>query len=186
MKLLVAGGCGFTGNNFVHCTLDKLPGYQIVNLDKFTYAGNAANLKDVEDNRNYSFLQEDICDSQIVNQIVKETDYVAHFAAESHVDRSIEDGSVSVRTNVLGKNTLLQSALAHNIKKFVHVSSDKVYGSVMEGSFTETDNINPSSLYSSCKAGYDLLTIGFMLKIRKARFLLFSQGQQTGENKLET
>lgn len=157
MRLLVTGGCGFIGSNFIHYMLKKYPNYQIVNLDKLTYAGNPANLKDIESNPNYSFVQGDICDSQVVNEVMKKVDCVVHFAAESHVDRSIEDGSVFVRTNVLGTNTLLQSALAHNIKKFIHVSTDEVYGSTMEGSFTEKDNLNPSSPYSSSKAGSDLL-----------------------------
>jgi dTDP-glucose 4,6-dehydratase len=157
MRLLVTGGCGFIGSNFIHYMLKEYPNYQIVNLDKLTYAGNPANLKEIESNPNYSFVQGDICDSQVVNEVMKKVDCVVHFAAESHVDRSIEDGSVFVRTNVLGTNTLLQSALAHNIKKFIHVSTDEVYGSTMEGSFTEKDNLNPSSPYSSSKAGSDLL-----------------------------
>jgi len=161
MRLLVTGGCGFIGSNFIHRMLEKYPTYQIVNLDKLTYAGNPANLKDIEDNPNYSFVQGDICDSRVVNEVMKGIDYVVHFAAESHVDRSIEDGSVFVITNVLGTNTLLQSALAHNIKKFIHISTDEVYGSIKEGSFTETDNLNPSSPYSSSKAGSDLLAMSY-------------------------
>jgi dTDP-glucose 4,6-dehydratase len=161
MRLLVTGGCGFIGSNFIHYMLDKYPNYQIVNLDKLTYAGNPANLKDIENNPNYSFVKGDICDPDIVNEAMKKTDQVVHFAAESHVDRSIEDGSVFVRTNVLGTNTLLQSALANNIKKFIHISTDEVYGSIKEGSFTEKDNLNPSSPYSSSKAGSDLLAMSY-------------------------
>ena len=157
LKLLVTGGCGFIGSNFIRYMLEKYPDYQIVNLDKLTYAGNPANLKDIENNPNYSFVKGDICDPVIVNEVMKTADQVVHFAAESHVDRSIEDGSVFVMTNVLGTNTLLQSALANNIKKFIHISTDEVYGSTMEGSFTETDNLEPSSPYSSSKAGSDLL-----------------------------
>lgn len=161
MKLLVTGGCGFIGSNFIRYMLKKYPDYQIVNLDKLTYAGNQANLKDLENNPNYSFVKGDICDPVIVNEVMKTADQVIHFAAESHVDRSIDDGSVFVRTNVLGTNTLLQSALANEIKKFVHVSTDEVYGSIKEGSFTETDNLNPSSPYSSSKAGSDLLAMSY-------------------------
>ena len=161
MKLLVTGGCGFIGSNFIHYMLEKYPNCQIVNLDKLTYAGNQANLKDLENNPNYSFVKGDICDPVIVNEVMKTADQVIHFAAESHVDRSIDDGSVFVRTNVLGTNTLLQSALANEIKKFVHVSTDEVYGSIKEGSFTETDNLNPSSPYSSSKAGSDLLAMSY-------------------------
>ncbi len=161
MKLLVTGGCGFIGSNFIHYMMEKYPNYQIVNLDKLTYAGNPANLKDIENNPNYSFVQGDICDSEVVSKVMNEVDQVVHFAAESHVDRSIEDGSVFVRTNVLGTNTLLQSALAHNVKRFIHVSTDEVYGSIKEGSFTEKDNLNPSSPYSSSKAGSDLLALSY-------------------------
>lgn len=161
LKLLVTGGCGFIGSNFIRYMLKKYPDYQIVNLDKLTYAGNPANLKDIENNPNYSFVKGDICDPVVVSEVMKTADQVVHFAAESHVDRSIEDGSVFVRTNVLGTNTLLQSALANKIKKFIHVSTDEVYGSTMEGSFTETDKLNPSSPYSSSKAGSDLLAMSY-------------------------
>jgi dTDP-glucose 4,6-dehydratase len=141
--------------------MQKYPDYQIMNLDKLTYAGNPVNLKDLENNPNYSFVQGDICDSCIVHKIMKKMNHVVHFAAESHVDRSIEDGSVFVKTNVLGTNTLLQSALANKIKKIIHVSTDEVYGSIKEGSFTEKDNLNPSSPYSSSKAGSDLLALSY-------------------------
>jgi dTDP-glucose 4,6-dehydratase len=161
LKLLVTGGYGFIGSNFIRYMLGKYPDYQVVNLDKLTYAGNPANLKDIENYSNYSFVKGDICDTIIVNETMKEVDQVVHFAAESHVDRSIEDGSVFVRTNVLGTNTLLQSALANNIRKFIHVSTDEVYGSIKEGSFTEKDNLNPSSPYSSSKAGSDLLAMSY-------------------------
>lgn len=157
LKLLVTGGCGFIGSNFIHYMLDKYPDYKIVNLDKLTYAGNPENLKDIQNNPNYSFVKSDICDPALANEVMKSVDHVVHFAAESHVDRSIKDGSVFVRTNVLGTNTLLQSALSYDIKKFVHISTDEVYGSIEAGSFTETDPLNPSSPYSSSKAGSDLL-----------------------------
>ncbi len=141
--------------------LEKYPHDRIINLDKLTYAGNPANLKDIENNPNYSFVKGDICDPAVVNEVMKNVDQVVHFAAESHVDRSIEDGSVFVRTNVLGTNTLLQSALANDIMKFIHVSTDEVYGSIKEGSFIEKDNLNPSSPYSSSKAGSDLLAMSY-------------------------
>lgn len=163
MKLLVTGGCGFIGSNFIRHMLKKYPNYQIVNLDKLTYAGNPSNLKDIENNLNYSFVKGDICDAVIVNDLMSKVDHVVHFAAESHVDRSIEDGSVFVRTNVLGTNNLLQSALANGIKKFIHVSTDEVYGSIKEGCFTEKDNLNPSSPYSSSKAGSDLLAMSYYI-----------------------
>lgn len=163
MKLLVTGGCGFIGSNFIRHMLNKYPDYEIANLDKLTYAGNLDNLLDLEDNPNYSFIQGDICDPQIVNKLMKSVDHVVHFAAESHVDRSIEDGSVFVETNVLGTNTLLQSALEYKIKKFVHISTDEVYGSTKSGSFKETDILTPSSPYSSSKAGSDLLAQSYYI-----------------------
>ncbi len=137
--------------------LEKYLDYKIINLDKLTYAGNPDNLKDVENNSNYSFVCGDICNPDVVNKIMQRVDHVVHFAAESHVDRSIEDGSIFVRTNVLGTHTLLESALKHNIKRFVHISTDEVYGSILDGSFKETDILTPSSPYSSSKAGSDLL-----------------------------
>ena len=157
MNILVTGGSGFIGSNFIRHMLDKYPDHRIINLDKLTYAGNPDNLKDVEDNPNYSFVRGDICDPDIVNEVMQQVGQVVHFAAESHVDRSIDDGSVFVRTNVLGTYTLLESALKHDIKRFVHVSTDEVYGSINEGSFKETDMLVPSSPYSSSKAGSDLL-----------------------------
>jgi len=156
-NLLVTGGSGFIGSNFIRHMLGKYPDYKIINLDKITYAGNPDNLKDVENNQNYSFVCGDICDPDVVNKVMQKVDHVVHFAAESHVDRSIEDGSVFVRTNVLGTHTLLESALKHNIKRFVHISTDEVYGSILDGSFKETDILTPSSPYSSSKAGSDLL-----------------------------
>ncbi|WP_440953181.1 dTDP-glucose 4,6-dehydratase [Methanococcoides sp. FTZ1] len=163
MKLLVTGGCGFIGSNFIHYMLEKYPDYEIINLDKLTYAGNLENLKDVVDNLNYSFVKGDICDPVIVNEVMKTVDYVVHFAAESHVDRSIEDGSVFVSTNVLGTNNLLQSALANDVQRFIHISTDEVYGSTKEGSFVEEDMLNPSSPYSSSKAGSDLLAMSYYI-----------------------
>jgi len=156
-NLLVIGGSGFIGSNFIRHMLGKYPDYKIINLDKMTYAGNPDNLKDVENNLNYSFVCGDICDPDVVNKVMQRVDHLVNFAAESHVDRSIEDGSVFVRTNVLGTHTLLESALKHNIKRFVHISTDEVYGSILDGSFKETDILTPSSPYSSSKAGSDLL-----------------------------
>ena len=163
MNLLVTGGCGFIGSNFIRHMLEKYPDYQIINLDKLTYAGNPDNLKDIENNPNYSFVHGDICDPGVVNEVMQKVDHVVHFAAESHVDRSIEDGAVFVRTNVLGTHTLLESALKHGIKRFVQISTDEVYGSRNEGSFKETDILTPSSPYSSSKAGSDLLAQSYYI-----------------------
>ncbi len=163
MNLLVTGGSGFIGSNFIRHMLEKYPNYRIINLDKLTYAGNPDNLKDIENNPNYSFVHGDICNPDIVNEVIQKVDTVVHFAAESHVDRSIDDGSVFVRTNVLGTYTLLESALKHDIKRFVHVSTDEVYGSINEGSFKESDMLVPSSPYSSSKAGSDLLAQSYYI-----------------------
>jgi dTDP-glucose 4,6-dehydratase len=158
---MVTGGSGFIGSNFIHHVLEKYTDYEILNLDKLTYAGNPDNLKDVEKNPNYKFIKGDICDYDIVNKAMSSVNQVVHFAAESHVDRSIEDGDIFVKTNVLGTHTLLQCALENKIDKFVHVSTDEVYGSIKEGSFTETDILTPSSPYSSSKAGSDLLALSY-------------------------
>lgn len=164
-KLLVTGGSGFIGSNFIRYMLNEHPEMNIINLDVLTYAGNPANLQDIQDNSRYTFIQGDICDSAVVLQVLKDhqIDTIVHFAAESHVDRSIDDGSTFVRTNVLGTFTLLDKALQQNITKFVHVSTDEVYGSIKEGSFTEADNLLPSSPYSASKAGSDLLALSFYI-----------------------
>ncbi len=161
MKLLVTGGSGFIGCNFIRHMIAKYPAYDIVNLDKLTYAGNPDNLKDLETSPRYTFIKGDICDPSAVDKAMKGVDQVVHFAAESHVDRSIADSSAFIRTNVLGTHTMLEGALKHNIKKFVHISTDEVYGSIMKGSFVETDILTPSSPYSSSKAGSDLLALSY-------------------------
>ena len=161
MKLLVTGGSGFIGCNFIRHMISKYPAYDIINLDKLTYAGNPDNLRDLEKSPRYTFIKGDICDPSIVDHAMKNADQVVHFAAESHVDRSIADSSAFIRTNVLGTHTLLEGALKHKIKKFVHISTDEVYGSIMNGSFKETDILTPSSPYSSSKAGSDLLALSY-------------------------
>ena len=163
MRILVTGGCGFIGSNFIRHMLNKYQDHSIINLDKLTYAGNPDNLKDIEKNSNYSFVRGDICDNAVVDKVMQKVDTVIHFAAESHVDRSIDDASAFVRTNVLGTFVLLDSALKNNIKRFVHVSTDEVYGSISKGSFKETDILTPSSPYSSSKAGSDLLAQSYYI-----------------------
>ena len=165
MNVLVTGGSGFIGSNFVRYMLNKHHDATIINLDKLTYAGNPDNLKDVENNPNYSFVLGDICDQNIVDKVMEEgqIDHIVHFAAESHVDRSIVDGSAFVRTNLLGTYTLLDAALQSGIERFIHISTDEVYGSTIEGSFKETDILNPSSPYSSSKAGSDLLARSYRM-----------------------
>jgi len=163
LNILVTGGLGFIGSNFIRHILEKYEDYSIVNLDKQTYAGNPENLKDIEKNPNYSFIRGDICDPMLVDSIMEKVDHVVHFAAESHVDRSIEDASVFVITNVLGTFTLLESARKYKVRRFIHISTDEVYGSRERGSFKEKDILTPSSPYSSSKAGSDLLAQSYYI-----------------------
>ena len=162
MKILVTGGAGFIGSNYIRMIFKRYPDIEIINFDKLTYAGNPDNLRDISAS-GYTFIKGDICDPYAVNKAMEGVDTVVHFAAESHVDRSIDDGSVFVRTNVLGTNTLLNCALQLDIKKFIHVSTDEVYGSIEEGSFVEGDPLEPSSPYSSSKAGSDLLAMSYYI-----------------------
>lgn len=165
MRILVTGGLGFIGSNFIRQMLEEHPDDSIVNLDKVTYAGNPENLKDIVGDPRYTFVRGDICDPELVGSVFREhpIDAVVHFAAESHVDRSIEDASVFVRTNVLGTHVLLEAALSRGVKRFIHVSTDEVYGSIRSGSFRETDNLNPSSPYSASKAASDLLARSYYI-----------------------
>lgn len=159
MKLLVTGGAGFIGSNFILYMMQQHPDYKIVNLDALTYAGNLENLKSVEQEANYSFVQADIANKNAVDQIFQEgIDVVVNFAAESHVDRSILEPEVFVNTNVLGTQVLLDAAKKYGVTKFVQVSTDEVYGSLGEtGLFSETTPLAPNSPYSASKAGGDLL-----------------------------
>ncbi|HYM64875.1 MAG TPA: dTDP-glucose 4,6-dehydratase [Candidatus Sulfotelmatobacter sp.] len=160
MKLLVTGGAGFIGSNFILYWLKKYPEDSIVNLDKLTYAGNLENLKDVEENKNYKFIHGDICDKEIVNKSMNGIDVVVHFAAESHVDRSILNSEDFIKTNVLGTHTLLEASLKNNVKRFHHVSTDEVYGSLdldEKNIFNERTNYSPRSPYSASKASSDHL-----------------------------
>lgn len=159
MRVLVTGGAGFIGSNFVHYMLDRYPSYQITNLDALTYAGNLENLRFIQENNNYTFVKGDITNSELVNSLFEQgVDKVVHFAAESHVDRSILEPDIFVKTNVLGTQVLLEAARKFEVKKFVHVSTDEVYGTLGEtGLFTEETPLSPNSPYSASKAGSDLL-----------------------------
>ena len=161
MKLLVTGGAGFIGSNFVRMALtDKFPDFnveQLTVLDLLTYAGDEENLKPVASDKRYKFVKGDIRDLELAKKLMQDADQVVHFAAESHVDRSIEGGSEFVSTNVMGTQVLLDAARTTNIKRFVHVSTDEVYGSISEGSWPEDHPLLPNSPYSASKAGSDLL-----------------------------
>jgi dTDP-glucose 4,6-dehydratase len=159
MKLLVTGGAGFIGSNFIRYWLNEYPDDSIVNLDNLTYAGNLENLVDLENSSSYSLVRGDICDPGLVNDVMQMTDMVVHFAAESHVDRSIKDASDFIRTNVEGTRVLLDAALKNGKKRFHHVSTDEVYGSLalMDAKFNERTAYDPRSPYSASKAASDHL-----------------------------
>ncbi|MCI5888872.1 MAG: dTDP-glucose 4,6-dehydratase [Brachyspira sp.] len=156
--ILVTGGAGFIGNCFIRHMLQKYSNYKIINLDALTYAGNLENLYDVKDNPNYEFVNGDICDKDLVTQIVSGVDMIVNFAAETHVDRSITGPEIFIETNVKGTMTLLQAAKEFNIERYLQVSTDEVYGTLGDtGYFTETTPLAPNSPYSASKAGADML-----------------------------
>ncbi|HVI93312.1 MAG TPA: GDP-mannose 4,6-dehydratase, partial [Anaeromyxobacter sp.] len=160
MNVLVTGGCGFIGSNLVRHLLARRPGWRVVNLDRLTYAGNGENLADLEGHRAYRFVQGDIRNGELVADLLKteRIDAVMHLAAESHVDRSILTPAVFVETNVAGTQVLLEAARARGVSRFLHVSTDEVYGSLgPTGRFTEETPLAPSSPYSASKAASDLL-----------------------------
>jgi dTDP-glucose 4,6-dehydratase len=159
MKLLVTGGAGFIGSNFVLYMLKQHPNYQIINVDALTYAGNLENLKSVEGNPNHTFIKADITEAKAMDALIGQgVDVIVNFAAESHVDRSILEPDIFVKTNVLGTQVLLDAAQKHGVGKYVQVSTDEVYGSLGEtGLFTEETPLAPNSPYSASKAGGDLL-----------------------------
>ena len=162
MKILVTGGAGFIGANFIRLALGEGPGHHVVNLDRLTYCGNLENLKDVQQNKNYRFVHGDIADRETVNKLLSEEfDAIVNFAAESHVDRSILDASPFIKTNVEGTLVLLEGAHKYGVKKFVQISTDEVYGSTEQGSFSELSNLAPGSPYSASKASADLLAMAY-------------------------
>lgn len=160
MKILVTGGAGFIGSNFIRWWLKKYPKDEIINLDKLTYAGNLQSLKEVEGNSNYKFVKGDICDGKLVGKLMRDVEVVVHFAAESHVDRSILGPQVFVKTNVIGTQILLDAAVRYQIKRFHHISTDEVFGALPLNSrkkFKETTPFAPNSPYAASKAASDLL-----------------------------
>lgn len=160
MKLLVTGGAGFIGSNFIHYWLGKHPADMIVNLDKLTYAGHTSSLKDVEGKQNYKFIKGDICNVDTVSLAMKDVDTVVHFAAESHVDRSIMDPDIFIKTNIIGTETLCRQAVANKIIRFHHISTDEVFGALeltSSGKFSEKTQYNPRSPYSVSKATSDFI-----------------------------
>ena len=161
MKILVTGGAGFIGANFIYYMYSKYDDCEIVNFDKLTYAGNLDNLREIEDDPRYSFVKGDIADAMAVGEHMSGVDAVVNFAAETHVDRSIQDAGSFINTDVVGIHSLLEEARKHEVQKIVLVSTDEVYGSIDEGSFFEHDRLDPSSPYSASKAGGELLALAY-------------------------
>ena len=161
--ILVTGGAGFIGSNFIHYIARKYPEYRIINLDKLTYAGNLENLKGIENNSNYKFIKGDIADRKIIDEIFKSRniDAVINFAAESHVDRSIEDPGVFIQTDIYGTYVLLEAVKKNDSKVFLQISTDEVYGSIENGSFKEDYPLKPNSPYSASKAGAEMIVRSF-------------------------
>lgn len=166
MIMLVTGGAGFIGSNFILYWLKKYPQDKIINLDKLTYAGNPENLKSVVNNPNYEFVHGDICDSKLVNTLTQNAETIVHFAAESHVDRSILDPAPFIKTNIEGTYVLLEAALKSNLKRFHHISTDEVFGALPLNSkekFNEKSPYNPRSPYSASKAASDHLARAYYI-----------------------
>lgn len=166
MRLLITGGCGFIGSNYIRYILSAHPEYTVINLDALTYAGNAENLEDLCGNPNYTFVRGDIRDYKLVSELMEKCDGVLNFAAETHVDRSIVDSSVFIGVNVVGTQVLLEAAREKKISRFLHVSTDEVYGSILEGSFSEESPLMPNSPYAASKAGADHLVRAYDVTYR--------------------
>ena len=157
MKILITGGLGFIGSNFIRFALAKYSHMKIVNLDKQTYASTAVTLKDISKNKRYAYIKGDICDSKKVTEAMCGCDAVINFAAETHVDRSINYAGAFLKTNITGVQVLMDAARKLKVKRFIQIGTDEVYGSRLKGSFTETDSLMPNSPYSASKAAADLL-----------------------------
>ena len=177
MKLLITGGAGFIGSNFIRYLFKRYPHYKIINLDKLTYAGNLENLKDIENNPRYQFVKGDICDEKIVFKVAQEVDGIINFAAETHVDRSLFDPQSFIKTDILGTQVLLEATRKYNISRFLQVSTDEIYGSIEKGSFKESDSLSPSSPYSASKAGGDLMVLAYFKSFRLP--VLITRGSNT-------
>jgi len=165
MRLMVTGGAGFIGSNFIHYLLRNYDDVEVVNFDKLTYAGNLDNLKDIKGDARYRFVKGDICDAHLVADVVQSNhvDQIINFAAESHVDRSISGPELFIRTDVFGSFTLLEVCRKYDVRRYVQISTDEVYGSIVKGSFQESDPLNPSSPYSASKAAADLLVNSYFV-----------------------
>ncbi|HPN73011.1 MAG TPA: dTDP-glucose 4,6-dehydratase, partial [Candidatus Omnitrophota bacterium] len=161
MRLLVTGGCGFIGSNFIRLLLREYKDIRITNLDKLTYCGNPESLDDISSDARYSFVKGDICDKELVESLVGASDVVVNFAAETHVDRSIKYPDDFIVTNVYGTKTLLEAARKKGVSRFIQIGTDEVYGSVAKGLSSEEDPLKPNSPYSATKAAADLLALSY-------------------------
>lgn len=161
MKLLVTGGCGFIGSNFIRFVLRAHPDDSVINLDKLTYAGNPENVRDVANDSRYRFVHGDICDAAAVDSAAKDADVIVNFAAETHVDRSLLDPGSFIKTDVDGTRVLLEAARRYGHQRYIQISTDEVYGSTVGAAFVETDPLRPSSPYAASKAGGDLMAIAY-------------------------
>jgi dTDP-glucose 4,6-dehydratase len=160
---LITGGCGFIGSNFIRRLLADRPDAKVINLDKLTYAGNPDNLREVEADEGYRFVKGDVCDAGIASELAADADYIVHFAAESHVDRSLMESGEFIRSEVLGTVVMLEAARSSKrLQKFLHISTDEVYGDVPDGQFSvESDLLHPRSPYSAAKAGAEMQVIAY-------------------------
>ena len=162
MRLLITGGAGFIGSNFIRYVLEEHPQWEVTNLDKLTYAGNLDNLKDIGNEPRYHFIKGDIADRELVDSLLNHGfDTIINFAAESHVDRSILDASPFVETNIKGTQVLLEGARQYGVERFIQVSTDEVYGSIEKGRFTEESHLLPNNPYAASKASADLLCLAY-------------------------
>ncbi len=157
MRLLVTGGAGFIGSNFIRYILNNYSDYRVINFDKLDYSGNLNNLKDVQESSHYKFIKGDICNTKQVQSAVGDCDYIINFAAQTHVDRSIKSSEEFVRSNIEGVRVLLDAARKHNVERFLHISTDEVYGDIEKGLSREDDPLLPNSPYAASKAAADLL-----------------------------
>ena len=157
MKIFVTGGAGFMGSNFVRHMVNKYPDYEFINYDKLTYAADLRNLKDIENKKSYKFIKGDVCDFNLLMKLLKDVDAIIHLAAESHVDNSIGNSLIFTMSNTYGTHVLLEAARLNKVKRFVHVSTDEVYGDIEEGSFKEDAMLNPNNPYSASKAGAEMI-----------------------------
>ncbi len=162
-KILITGGAGFIGSNFIRYFLDKHTDYKVINCDLLTYAGNLDNLKDIKKNPRYEFVKCDIRDDKKIRRLTKKVTAIINFAAETHVDRSILDAGGFVDTNIKGTQVLLEAVKANSISRFIHISTDEVYGSINNGSFSESSPIRPNSPYAASKAAADLLVCSYFI-----------------------